>query len=144
MAGPRLSTQTESVHGVVQTIYHAGADFSAGRLRTDDGGAVRFAGKVYVRENDPVSLRGRWEEHPKYGRQFAVDWLDAEMDLDPAGPGAAPEARTSVAEVGALGHLCYAFSMSKMSNRVRTMLFRLPGIYSSRRGRFTLFRSARS
>jgi exodeoxyribonuclease V alpha subunit len=85
LAVPRLSTQTESVHGVVQTIYHAGANFSAGRLRTDDGGIVRFAGKVYVRENDPVSLRGRWEEHPKYGRQFAVDWLEAETDLDPAG-----------------------------------------------------------
>jgi len=85
LAGARLNTQAESVHGVVQAIYHAGANFSAGRLRTDDGRFVRFAGKVFVRENDPVSLRGRWEEHPKYGRQFAVDWLDAQMDLDPAG-----------------------------------------------------------
>jgi exodeoxyribonuclease V alpha subunit len=69
----------------VQALYHAGANFSAGRLRTDDGGFVRFAGKVYVRENDPVSLRGHWEEHPKYGRQFAVDWLEAQMDMEPAG-----------------------------------------------------------
>lgn len=85
MADARLKVKTESVHGVVQAIYHAGANFSAGRLRTDDGSFVRFAGKVYVREDDPVSLRGRWEEHPKYGRQFAVDWLEAQMDLEPAG-----------------------------------------------------------
>ena len=69
----------------MQTIFHAGANFSAGRLRTDEGESVRFAGKVFVRENDPVSLRGRWEEHPKYGWQFAVDWLDAQVELDPAG-----------------------------------------------------------
>jgi exodeoxyribonuclease V alpha subunit len=69
----------------VQAIFHAGANFSAGRLRTDEGESVRFAGKVFVRENDPVSLRGRWEEHPKYGWQFAVDWLDAQIELDTAG-----------------------------------------------------------
>lgn len=80
-----MKTKTESVHGVVQALYHAGANFSAGRLRTDDGGLVKFAGKIYVRENDPVSLRGHWEEHPKYGRQFVVDWLEAQMDLEPAG-----------------------------------------------------------
>ena len=85
MADARLKGQTETVHGVVEAIYHAGVNFSAGRLRTDDGGFVRFAGKVFVRDNEPVSLRGRWEEHPKYGRQFAADWLEAQMDLDPAG-----------------------------------------------------------
>jgi exodeoxyribonuclease V alpha subunit len=64
---------------------HAGANFSAGRLRTDEGESVRFAGKVFVRENDPVSLRGHWEDHPKYGWQFAVDWLEPQVELDPAG-----------------------------------------------------------
>jgi exodeoxyribonuclease V alpha subunit len=83
LADSRLKAQ--SLHGVVQAIYHAGANFSAGRLRTDDGRFVRFAGKVFVRMNEPVSLRGRWEEHPKYGRQFAADWLEAQVDLDPAG-----------------------------------------------------------
>lgn len=69
----------------MQSIFYAGANFSAGRLRTDEGESVRFAGKVFVRANDPVSFRGHWEDHPKYGWQFAVDWLDAQVELDPAG-----------------------------------------------------------
>src|SRR6266568_3521944 len=85
MARTTVASAAASICGVVQTVYHAGANFSAGRLRTKDGRFVRFAGKVFVRENDPVSLRGRWEDHPKYGRQLAVDWLDAQVDLDPAG-----------------------------------------------------------
>ena len=84
MAKPGLNRES-TVCGVVQAVFHAAANFSAGRLRTDDGESVRFAGKVFVRENDPVSLRGRWENHPKYGRQFSVDWLDAQVELDPAG-----------------------------------------------------------
>ena len=85
MARSGVSPTGTTVCGVVQTVFHAGANFSAGRLRSDDGESVRFAGKVFVRQDDPVSLRGRWEHHPKYGRQFSVDWLDAQVDLDPAG-----------------------------------------------------------
>jgi exodeoxyribonuclease V alpha subunit len=85
LAKPDLNQGSATVRGVVQSIFHAGANFSAGRLRTDGGESVRFAGKVFVRENDPVSLRGRWEDHPKYGRQFSADWLDAQVELDPAG-----------------------------------------------------------
>lgn len=85
MVKSATAQQTSTLRGVVQAIFHSGANFSAGRLRTDEGASVRFAGKVFIRENDPVSLRGRWEDHPKYGRQFAVDWLDAQVDLDPAG-----------------------------------------------------------
>lgn len=85
MARSAVTQQTATLRGIVQAIFHAGANFSAGRLRTDEGESVRFAGKVFVRENDPVSLRGHWEDHPKYGWQFAVDWLDAQVELDPAG-----------------------------------------------------------
>jgi exodeoxyribonuclease V alpha subunit len=85
LARSAVTQQAASLRGVVQAIFHAGANFSAGRLRTDEGESVRFAGKVFVRENDPVSLRGHWEDHPKYGWQFAVDWLDAQVELDPAG-----------------------------------------------------------
>ena len=71
-----MKTATTTVRGVVQTVFHAGATFSAGRLVADDGAPVRFAGKVFLREGEPVSLTGRWEDHPKYGRQFTVDALD--------------------------------------------------------------------
>ena len=36
---------------------------------------VTFAGKVFVRENDAVRLEGHWTNHPKYGRQFAADFM---------------------------------------------------------------------
>jgi exodeoxyribonuclease V alpha subunit len=85
LAKVRVAQEQATVRGVVQAVFHAGPSFSAGRLRTDNGESVRFAGKVFVRENDPVSLRGAWEDHPKYGWQFAVDWLDAHVELDPAG-----------------------------------------------------------
>lgn len=85
MARARVESAATSVRGVVEVIYHSSASFCAGRLRADSGELVRFAGKVFLRPHEPVSLRGRWEDHPKYGRQFAVDWLDAQVDLDPAG-----------------------------------------------------------
>ncbi|MCO5352562.1 MAG: AAA family ATPase [Bryobacteraceae bacterium] len=80
-----MKTDTTTVRGVVQAVFHAGATFSAGRLVADDGAPVRFAGKVFLREGEPVSLTGRWEDHPKYGRQFAVDALESPLHLDPAG-----------------------------------------------------------
>ncbi len=68
---------------MVQAVYHAGANFSAGRLRTEDGKFVRFAGKVFVRttmqaSEFPCAIRSN-------GRQFAVEWLDAQVDLDLVG-----------------------------------------------------------
>jgi exodeoxyribonuclease V alpha subunit len=80
-----LMREAITVSGVVQTVFHAGTSFSAGRLLADDGAFVRFAGKLFVRENEPVSLRGHWEDHPKYGRQLTVDGIEAQTELDPAG-----------------------------------------------------------
>jgi exodeoxyribonuclease V alpha subunit len=57
----------------------------AGGLRTDRGTHVRFAGPTFVRLDDPVSFRGYWENHPKYGRQFTVKSLEPTVALDPAG-----------------------------------------------------------
>jgi exodeoxyribonuclease V alpha subunit len=60
----------------VETVFYSGPTFSAGRLRTA-GRASRelFAGKVFARENDAVRLEGQWTNHPKYGRQFAADFM---------------------------------------------------------------------
>jgi hypothetical protein len=84
MGNARVRRESDAICGVVEAVYHAGANFSAGLLRTD-GAPVRFAGKIFVRENDPVSFRGCWEQHPKYGRQFAVECVELETDLDSAG-----------------------------------------------------------
>jgi exodeoxyribonuclease V alpha subunit len=73
-----------SLRGIVETVFYSGPTFTAGRLRTPEGALVNFAGKVFAKPNDPVRLEGQWMHHPKYGRQFAVDALgyDLEMDAD--------------------------------------------------------------
>ena len=74
-----------SLRGIVETVFYSGATFSAGRLRTVEGALVNFAGKVFVKPNDPVRLEGHWTHHPKYGRQFAVEALGYDLEMDPDG-----------------------------------------------------------
>jgi exodeoxyribonuclease V alpha subunit len=73
-----------SLRGIVEAVFYSGPTFTAGRLRTPEGAPVNFAGKVFVKPNDPVRLEGQWANHSKYGRQFAVESLgyDLEMDAD--------------------------------------------------------------
>jgi exodeoxyribonuclease V alpha subunit len=73
------------LRGVIELIYYSGPSFTAGRLRTPEGRLVSFAGKLFAQENDAVRLEGSWTRHPKYGRQFAADFLTHDLDLDPAG-----------------------------------------------------------
>jgi exodeoxyribonuclease V alpha subunit len=80
-----MKQQRESIRGIVGVVFYSGPTFSAGRLVTPDGRDVKFAGKVYVRENDAVRLEGRWVVHPKYGRQFEAEFLGHDLDLDPEG-----------------------------------------------------------
>jgi exodeoxyribonuclease V alpha subunit len=74
-----------SLRGIVETVFYSGPTFSAGRLRTAEGALVNFAGKVFVKPNDPVRLEGQWTQHPKYGRQFAVEALGYDLEMDPDG-----------------------------------------------------------
>jgi len=73
-----------SLRGIVEMVFYSGPTFSAGRIRTPEGALVNFAGKVFAKPNDPVRLEGQWANHPKYGRQFTVESLgyDLEMDAD--------------------------------------------------------------
>lgn len=79
-----MTQERASIRGVVETVFYSGPTFSAGRLRTENGAVVKFAGKVFVRESDPVRLDGHWVEHPKYGRQFEAEFMghDLEMNSD--------------------------------------------------------------
>jgi exodeoxyribonuclease V alpha subunit len=74
-----------TVRGRVEEVFYSSPRFSAGRLRTDDGETISFAGPIMVREHDPVVLRGGWEEHPKYGRQLKVESLEYDTELDGEG-----------------------------------------------------------
>ena len=73
------------LRGIVETVFYSGPTFSAGRLRTADGALVNFAGKVFARPSDAVRLEGQWANHPKYGRQFTVECLAYDLEMDPDG-----------------------------------------------------------
>ena len=74
-----------SLRGIVETVFYSGPTFTAGRLRTPEGALVNFAGKVFAKPNDPVRLEGQWTHHPKYGRQFSVEALGFDLEMDPDG-----------------------------------------------------------
>lgn len=67
-----MTKTTQSIAGHVETLFFSSPTFSAGKLRTNDGGLVSFAGALMVRESDPVVLSGHWETHVKFGQQFKV------------------------------------------------------------------------
>jgi exodeoxyribonuclease V alpha subunit len=80
-----MTAERTSIRGVVETAFYSGLAFSAGRLRTAAGAVVKFAGKVFVRENDAVRLEGHWVDHPKYGRQFEAEFMGHDLEMDPDG-----------------------------------------------------------
>jgi len=74
-----------TIRGRVEAVFYAGPRFSAGRLVTPSGEEIQFAGRLFVREHEPVVLRGRWVTHPKYGRQFDVEAMEYDLELDTDG-----------------------------------------------------------
>jgi len=75
----------EKLRGHVETLFYSSPHFSAGRLETDDGERISFAGSLIVQDGDRVLLYGEWTKHPQYGRQFQVDRFEYDMPLDPDG-----------------------------------------------------------
>ena len=79
------ATSEVAVRGRVETVFFASPRFSAGRLRTDEGERVSFAGALMVKEEDAVVLHGAFERHPKYGRQLKVSRFTFDQRLDADG-----------------------------------------------------------
>ena len=78
-------SSSETVRGRIETLFYSSPQFSAGRLRTDAGDSVSFAGALMVRQHDAVILHGVWERHPKFGRQFKVSHFAFDQRLGPEG-----------------------------------------------------------
>ena len=78
-------TAPETVRGRIETLFYSSPQFSAGRLRTDAGDSVSFAGALMVRQHDAVVLHGAWERHAKFGRQFKVSHFAFDQRLGPEG-----------------------------------------------------------
>ena len=81
----RIESAPARLRGRIERVYYAGPKFSAGRLLTPTGEEIQFAGNLFARENQPVVLLGSWSTHPKFGRQFKVDAMEYNLELDPEG-----------------------------------------------------------
>lgn len=84
-AASALSETFVTVRGTVEVLFFSSPKFSAGRLRTGEGQTVSFAGALMVRGHDAVVLHGRWETHPKFGRQLKVARFEFDQQLGPVG-----------------------------------------------------------
>jgi len=78
-------TPTITIRGRAERIYHTSPWFSAGRLRTEAGQVVRFAGPVCVQPDDQVILHGKWKRHPTYGHQFEARSMEYDQEMDTEG-----------------------------------------------------------
>lgn len=73
------------LRGRIDRVFFASPSFSAGKLTTDSGDSVQFAGNLYAREHEPVVLCGTWIKHPKFGRQFKADCMEHDIALNSEG-----------------------------------------------------------
>lgn len=70
-----------TLRGRVASVFFSSPEFSAGRIETSSGDLQSFAGKLYARAGEAVVLHGRWDTHPKYGRQFQAETLEYDTRL---------------------------------------------------------------
>lgn len=78
-----LDSATE-ISGRVSTLFFQKETFCTGRL-TMKGRDVKFSVKGFVRAGEPITLRGRWVEHAKYGRQFEASEIVYTLPANPEG-----------------------------------------------------------
>lgn len=81
---PTLPAGVEEIQGTVAQIFFQKPSFCAGRLRSR-GRDVSFNVKGFVKLGEPVTLRGKWVTHPKYGRQFEGSEVVFTLPTTPAG-----------------------------------------------------------
>ena len=75
----------ETIQGRIDTLFFSSPHWSAGRIETDDGESISFAGSLMIQTGDQVKLFGNWTKHPQYGRQFQVDRFEYDMPVDADG-----------------------------------------------------------
>lgn len=79
---PTAIKEETRIKGRVENVYFSSPTFTAGRLYTDSGDSVQFAGKIFAQLDDRLVLCGRWITHPKYGLQFQVASMEYDLNLD--------------------------------------------------------------
>ncbi|MDH7602246.1 MAG: AAA family ATPase [Armatimonadota bacterium] len=80
---PKTAAENETrIKGRVERVHFSSPAFTAGKLRSESGDIIQFAGRIFAQEDDRLVLCGKWTTHPKYGRQFQVASMEYDQDLD--------------------------------------------------------------
>jgi exodeoxyribonuclease V alpha subunit len=71
--------------GIVRRVFFCNPDspFMAGILAAEDGGEIRFSGKLAANVGDKLEITGKWSTHPKFGQQFDAETGLVQMDESP-------------------------------------------------------------
>lgn len=82
---PKTAENETRIKGRVDRVHFSSPAFTAGKLRTESGDIIQFAGRIFAQEDDRLVLCGKWTTHAKYGRQFQVASMEYDQDLDVEG-----------------------------------------------------------
>ncbi len=91
----------ERLRAEVMAVRWSGDDFAVLAAVTDEGDGVILTGPLaHVHEGETLEVAGEWREHPRHGRQFAVERVRSE---GPASTGALLGYLATVRHVGPSG-----------------------------------------
>ncbi len=79
---PKTAENEMRIKGRVERVHFSSPAFTAGKLRTESGDIIQFAGRIFAQEDDRLLLCGKWITHPRYGRQFQVSSMEYDQELD--------------------------------------------------------------
>ncbi len=72
-------SEAVTIRGVVTKVFHTSPTFSAGLLKRDDGGHVKFRGPLCANVDDVLALVGTFVNDPKFGKQFNVERVSYDL-----------------------------------------------------------------
>lgn len=77
-AAPDTPPEHELLEGQVASVVYANEEngFAVVALLTEDGPRTAAGSLAPVHEGEHLRLHGRWERHPRFGRQFRVQWSE--------------------------------------------------------------------
>lgn len=78
-------SEAQTYRGIVGRVFFSKPDgpFMAGILKLEEGGEIRFSGKVAASQGDRLEVTGKWETHPRFGEQFAAETGLVKMNESP-------------------------------------------------------------
>jgi len=77
--------QPEKITGTITHVHYKSPNWSAGRLKSDEGDNISFSGNLCAEQDKYVTLIGAFKTHPKYGQQFNVKSIEISIPTSAEG-----------------------------------------------------------